>query len=210
MKAEQLKLLLQLYSDMIKNAQPDTASKILRLAERLGTFGAQTIKKSAGPNILNKAINRLNKEEFTEDDVSDALSRLGNLLSVIAAKNADDVQYIALVIKNKFWNSSDAFITAMSIPSNLSQDASPVRLDIVRIYSDELVRCRNDNNAFDHLVGRIKSDRNVRKQEMEEIATRFVGHRMKPATKAKLLEKIVDLQVKDASQEARGGHNLSS
>jgi hypothetical protein len=147
MKAEQLRPILQHYSQQLTSVDPATARKLETFAERFGQ--------------------------------------------------------LARVISDDFWNSSDALIIAVTLPKSATSKAQPVRLDVVRSYSDELARLEHDNNAFDQLIARIKSDRMVRKQEMHEIACRFFGYRVTLGTKEKLLQKIADLQAKDARQEVR-------
>jgi hypothetical protein len=82
--------------------------------------------------------------------------------------------------------------------------AGLIREDVVRSYADELCEAREDNGEFDAVVGRLRSDRQVRKEEMHLIATRFLGYQPTKQTREKMLLKIVDRQALEARQVARG------
>lgn len=200
MKLQQMEELLQLYSQLIEPSQRDVALKIAVLAGRLGAAHSSTLKKISQPNLSEYR----GSAADIDSGVNDALLGLEALLRSAGAKICKDVSELTRIISENFNGSSDAFAEALSRPApTASKKDQPVRLDIVRAYADELATFENDNNAFDQLIARVKSDRNVRKQEMHELANRFLGYRVKSSTKEKLLDKIVDMQAKNARQEAR-------
>jgi hypothetical protein len=203
MKADQLKPILQHYSHITAGAGASDAGELGAFAVRLGEIGPQTLKKILNAKSIAKARERLKREDYKRDGVSQHIQSLACLLELAGLKSSAEVSELARVIEEELWGSSDALIAVITMPKSVSSAPQPVRLDVVRTYSDELARLEHDNNAFDHLIARIKSDRNVRKQEMQEIACRFFGYRVTPASKEKLLQKIVDLQAKDARQQAR-------
>jgi hypothetical protein len=79
-----------------------------------------------------------------------------------------------------------------------------LRDDVVSKYLDVLRRTSRDNAAFDNALLALKADKQVRTQEMREIASQFLGYSL-AAKKARgaALQAIGNHQALDARQEAR-------
>jgi hypothetical protein len=200
MRADQLTPILQLYSEIIVASD---ASRIEAFASQFGKLGAQTLKKILNSKTIATAKSASERAEFAKDGVAQHIKTLALLLKVAGLKSAGELEELGRVIDNEFQGSSRAFLDAVTSPKPRASESQPIRLDIVRMYSEELARLENDNEGFDILIAQIRSDRKVRKQEIQEIATRFFGYRVTAAPKNKLVQKIVDLQAKNARQEAR-------
>jgi hypothetical protein len=72
-------------------------------------------------------------------------------------------------------------------------------------YAGQLRRLSTDNNAFDRLISSLRGDSRVHAGEMREIAKAYLGYEPgKSKSKSAVLQQIVDRQMLEARQTARG------
>jgi hypothetical protein len=152
--------------------------------------------------------------------LQELLAKLQKLLaSAESLKSAEDISKLILVLEGCGQASVTQFVAEaqcwlISPPkkatrTSKSQEKKGVSdvagPPLVHHYADTLKRVSMDNGKFDELLAKLRADKKIRKNDMREIAERFLGHEIaKKKGRQEALEDIIDRQALEARQEGRG------
>lgn len=134
-----------------------------------------------------------NSSTFREhDEVYDALAALVEVLS-----KYDDLNVREFCSR----------VHLKSAPKKKAKTAKPKSFnqDAVCRHLGELKLTRQDNRAFEAAIERVKADRQMRVDEVRELARRFLGQGESYKTKAAAIAAMLDRQIADVRASQRRG-----
>ncbi len=167
--------------------------------------------------LLKTAENRIDKtklasaeEHDSVENLCNALTSLKYLLSACKAKVvASDLEKILTFLKPYKKKS----VSALSLEikeglkkkaANRTRSAKPVDLKKAREIADSLTKANMFSKEFQTIINKIKTDRSLRKVEIDAVANIFLGLDRKYKSKSEAIEKIADRHFQDNLHEARG------
>jgi hypothetical protein len=118
-----------------------------------------------------------------------------NEISKVSDTLAGDFQSVAQLVEH---------VLHQSEPAPFQSAVVAVREEIVQSYLKMLHNSEGDNGEFDRNIALLKVDKRVRKEEMREIAKRYLGYEIaKKKGKGPALQEIINYQALNARQVAR-------
>jgi hypothetical protein len=150
-------------------------------------------------------------------DASEAIKRLQQLLSALsnllvnagATTAASDIRRLTELFNGCQFETVAHLIGYLK--DKATQVAAPntgdaIRADLVQSHLRALRVSESDNAEFDRKISVLRADKQVRKEEMREIAKQYLGFEIaKKKGRGPALQEIINHQAVNARQIARGG-----
>lgn len=210
MKVGQLQLLLSEFSRFVGRLGDAEGENDLQQFQKLLEGNENATVRAA----LGKITKRLSAQSESASDVARRLQLRYSELEVIllagqAKAAALDVEQLKSILDACAEDDIEQFVARVSVQAiqnrgKTSGKSTESREKVVHEYVNLLQRTRHDNASFDQALLALKSNKQVRTEEMRQIASAFLGYALaSKKARGAALKAIGDHQALDARQEAR-------
>jgi sugar-specific transcriptional regulator TrmB len=213
MQAVQMSVVLREIALLLEESGSLTSATELRcLADALSFGGTETVAK-----IVTKIQKNWKSSKRGAAYPSSLKTRLERIASVLnssgAAKSAKNCRVLLKLFSGDTSEHAQDFSSdlrsAIQTPAPATQPKrtkptrKPLDATAARAIADRLTTASNNNAQFDAAVAELEADTQIKKAELEMIASSFLGSKRSFKSKAEIFKVIRNRQIQDAIQSSR-------